>query len=87
MVRIWAKTVTEEKVIKSIIYEKQELFSPDNFQNYLEEISAILDIPTPVYLTKHVRHYINFNTTTFVESDFVESIDFEKLVLEEASNY
>lgn len=87
MVRIWAKTINEDKIVKSIIYEKQENFSTDNFQTYLEEISAILDIPTPVYLSKHLRHYISFNNTSFNQSDFVESIDFEKLVLEEASNY
>ncbi len=87
MIRIWAKTVNEDKVLKSIIYEKHELFDAEKFQTYLEEICAILDIPTPVYLSKHIRHYLNFNNTSFNESDFVESIDFEKLVLEEASNY
>ncbi len=87
MIRIWAKTITEEKVIKSIIYENNENFTPENFQQYLEDICTTMDIPVPVYLTKHIRHYLNFNNTTFTESDFVESIDFEKFVLEEASNY
>ena len=87
MIRIWAKTIVEEKVQKSIIYENSENFTPENFQQYLEDICAKLDIPVPVYLTKHIRHYVNFNNTFFVESDFVESIDFDKFVLEEASNY
>ncbi len=86
MVRIWAKTTIEEKVQKSIIYENKENFDPKHFQQYLEDICAILDIPVPVYLSKHINHYMNFNIATFSESDFVESIDFERFVLEEASN-
>lgn len=87
MVRIWAKTTQDDKVLKSIIYEKDEHFTHEHFQTYLEEISTILDIPTPIYLSKHIKHYINFNNTVFTQDDFVESIDFEKLVLEEASKY
>ena len=86
MVRIWAKTTIEDKVQKSIIYENEENFDPKHFQQYLEDICAILDIPVPVYLSKHINHYMNFNIATFSESDFVESIDFERFVLEEASN-
>lgn len=87
MVRIWAKTTNDDKVVKSIIYEKDEHFSVEHFQTYLEEISAILDIPTPIYLSKHIRHFVNFNNTVFTQDDFVESIDFERLVLEEASKH
>ncbi len=87
MVRIWAKTTLDEKIQQSIIYENEENFTPENFGLYLEDICLKLDIPTPVYLTKHIRHYINFNNTFFRPEDFVESVDFDKLILEEASNY
>ena len=43
-----------------------------------------MDIPSPVVLKTHARNYMEFNTCTFQTRDFVETINFEKLVLENA---
>ena len=52
------------------------------FQEYIKEICYMLDIPNPVVLTKHIKNFILFNSTYFTEEDFVESINFERLVIE-----
>lgn len=87
MVRIWAKVVKEEKILKDIIFEDFSQFNPDLFYDYISKICEDLDIATPVILSKHIFHYINFNNTIFTTNDFPEEIDFDKFVIEEASNY
>lgn len=88
MVRIWAKVMKEEKIIKDTIYEDFENnFDSDNFFNYIASICETMDIATPVILNKHLFHYVEFNTAIFLPSDFPEEVDFDKFVIEEASNY
>ncbi len=87
MVRIWAKVVKEEKILKDMIFEDFIQFNPDLFYDYISRICEALDIATPVILSKHIFHYINFNNATFLPNDFPEEIDFDKFIIEEASNY
>lgn len=87
MVRIWAKIVKKEKILKDTIFEDFSSFDPNLFYDYIAKICESLDISTPVVLSKHIFHYINFNNTTFLSNDFPEEIDFDKFVIEEASNY
>ena len=85
MVRIWAKIIKEDKIVKQVVLEYFENFSANNFFDYVAEISSKLDIATPIILSKHISHYMNFNNTTFLPVDFPEIVNFDKLVLEEAS--
>lgn len=88
MVRIWAKIVKEEKILKDTIYEDfSSQFDTDNFFTYIADICETLDIATPVILSKHLTHYIEFNTAIFLPEDFPEEVEFDKFILEEASNY
>ena len=57
-------------------------FTIGEFEEYIKEICYMLDIPNPVVLTKHIKNFILFNSTYFTEEDFVESINFERLVIE-----
>jgi len=87
MVRIWAKILKDEKILKDMIFEKFEKFDENSFFDYIAEICETLDIATPIILSKHLYHYIEFNNTTFSKNDFPEEISFDKFVIEEASNY
>ena len=42
------------------------------------------DIPTPIILKSHITNYVDFNNTTFLPRDFVESIDFDRFIIENA---
>jgi hypothetical protein len=44
-----------------------------------------LDIPTPAILKSHITNYVDFNNSVFLPRDFIESIDFEKFILENAT--
>ena len=85
MIRMWAKTIVGHKITKNFIYESIDNFSKETFYLHIQEICNKLDISTPVVLNYHINNYINFNNCTFKQCDFVESINFDKLIIEEAS--
>jgi len=85
MMRIWARTVSEDKITRSYIYESIDSFNESAFYKHVEKMCHELDIPTPAILKSHINNYVDFNNVTFLSRDFVEYIDFEKLILENAS--
>ena len=85
MIKIWAKTINDDKITRSYVLKLFEKYDTDKFFDYLVEICYELDIPTPVVTKVHSNHYNQFNIVRFKEKDFVESIDFEALILENAS--
>lgn len=82
MIRIFAKTIVDGKVKKSLKYEIDEDFEIDHFEIYIKEICEKFDSPSPIILAKHIRDYILFGTSTFFIDDFIEKVYFDKLVIE-----
>lgn len=82
MFKIWGKVVTDGKIIKQVTYERADKFSYSQFFTYLADICEALDIATPVLLKTHIFNYAKFNTVRFLPRDFAESVDFDKLILE-----
>ena len=87
MVRIWARVLKDEKIINQTIFEDCAEFNIRNFFEYISSICQTLDISTPVILSKHKIHFSTFNNCVFLPQDFPERVDFDKFVIEEASNY
>lgn len=84
MVRIWAKVMDNDKILRDCIYENFEVLDYSKFHSYVRDICEMLDCPTPVVIKTHLFNYAKYNTVRFIKDDFVESIDFTKLVLENA---
>ncbi len=85
MIRIWAKIIKDEKIVKDVIFENAEQdFNIQRFALYLMDICGLLDVEMPVLLSKHVQHYYLFNMTTFRKDDFLNEVDFDSLILESA---
>lgn len=85
MIRIWARTVSDGKITRSYIYESIDNFNDEKFHKHIEKICHEIDIPTPAILKAHINNYVDFNNTTFLPRDFVESIDFDKFIIENAT--
>lgn len=85
MLRIWARTMLDGKITRSLIYESVDNFDEDKFKLHVQNICHELDISTPIILKSHIANYVDFNNCTFILRDFVESIDFDKFILENAS--
>ena len=84
MVRIWAKVMVKDNIIKQTVFERLENMDYSLFFDYVREICETLDIPTPVIIKTHLFNYAKYNVLRFKKEDFVESISFDKLVLENA---
>lgn len=84
MIRIWAKVMKNDKILKQYVFEKTETMDYSMFFDYVREICETLDIPTPVIIKTHLFNYAKYNVLRFKQDDFVERIDFDKLVLENA---
>lgn len=84
MIKIWFKLITDDKIVKNTVFSLNDVFSIDNFTYAINTVCNDLDIPSPVILSKHLFQYINFNTTTFTTGDFVEPLNYDKLILENA---
>ena len=84
MIRIWAKVMKKDKILKQYMLEKAENMDYSEFYSYLREICENLDIATPVLIKTHLFNYAKYNNVRFTASDFVEPISFDKLVLENA---
>lgn len=82
MIRIWAKVMKNSKIIKQFVLEKEENIDYSMFFDYLREICENLDVPTPVLIKTHLFNYAKYNVVRFSKADFMENIDFDKLVLE-----
>lgn len=85
MIKLWAKVIKDDKIRKDMIYQRWGKFDPADFRTYLVEICYDFDIPTPVVLKSHKFNFRKFNVAKFRESDFVETVDFDALVIENAS--
>ena len=85
MVRIWAKVFVGDHIEKQTVYERDETLTYSHFFNYLAEICDALDIPTPVLLKPHILSFAKFRHTVFRPRDFLESVEFDKLILENIS--
>ena len=84
MIRIWAKLLKNGKIIRQLVYERVGIMDYSLFFDYVREICEKLDIPTPVIIKTHLFNYAKYNNVKFKADDFIEKIDFDKLVLENA---
>ena len=82
MFKIWAKILKDGKIRSQFVYEPGEKIDYSHFLSYLMDICRELDIPTPVLLKTHIFNFAKFNHVKFVPRDFVESVDFDSLLLE-----
>ncbi|MCM1289233.1 MAG: hypothetical protein NC132_01040 [Corallococcus sp.] len=80
--KLWAKTVVEDKITRDVVFEYSSTENEDEFIAVLQDVCGLLDIPTPVATSVNFHHFVMFNNTRFKERDFVESIDFDVLDLE-----
>ena len=82
MIKIWAKVYKDNKIIKQTVFSKDGEMDYSEFYDHLKTICDNLDICCPVLIKQHIFMYAKYNTVKFVSSDFIDYINFDKLVLE-----
>ena len=82
MVKIYAKIIKNHKTVKSITYNNVNEYESDNFYFYLSEICRKLELSTPITVDYHRESFEKFNMVKYMPDDFVDSFDFDSLILE-----
>lgn len=80
--KIWAKVMRNDKILRDVIYERDLALSPSNFQKMLQEIAYKVDIATPISLPSHYKHFEKFNRVKYLPRDFIEEVEFTSFVVE-----
>ena len=80
--RIWAKLITDGHIKKQYVYENAEKLTYSHFFDYLTDICYALDVPTPVLTKTHIFNFAKFNHVKFTQNDFVETLGYGHLMLE-----
>lgn len=82
--KLWLKVMKNTKIIKDTVIECSD---KENYQANLKVCITTgcekLDIPKPYWLPSNLTEYNTFNKSTFTEDNFMEEIDFDKLVIAE----
>lgn len=82
MTKLWARTVNDNKTILKYDFVKEETMEWADFFEYVREICHEMDLPTPVILKTHLFNFAKFNYVRFLASDFIETVDFDFLMIE-----
>lgn len=85
MIKIWAKTVKNHKIARQCVLERFGKYDAADFFDYLVELCGELDAPTPVILKSHTSNFAKFNHVAFSKGDFMENVNFDRLILENIS--
>ncbi len=80
--KIWAKILKGDKILRDIIYEDDFPLKQSSFIKALQEISYRLDSATPISLPTHLKHFERFNRVKYLKRDFIEDTDFDCMILE-----
>lgn len=80
--KIWAKVLKGDKILRDVIYENEVALTPKGFTKMLQEVSYMLDISTPISLPTHLKHFERFNMIKYVPRDFIEDVEFTSVVFE-----
>ena len=82
MIKIHAKLIKRHKTIKNVTYINLNEYDRNNFYDYLTAICRELEISTPIVIPYFIECYENFNSVRFSKEDFVDTVDFDYLFLE-----
>ena len=74
--------MTDGKIKKEFVYELKEQLTYSHFLDYMIDICQALDIPTPVVMKTHIFNFAKFNHVKFLSRDFVESLGYDYLFIE-----
>ncbi len=81
--KVWALVRANQKIVRDVVVEfpGSRPDTIDDWQPILGELCQKLHESRPVMLNKHLHQLLRFSRTEFLPSDFMETIDFEKLEL------
>lgn len=80
--RFWIKTYVGDKITNDAIIIRYAPLTRELFDGAIKEAVDMFDLSTPVILQQHFTHFYSFNSVKFLPRDFMESVDFDKMTVE-----
>lgn len=82
--RIWAKVLTDHKIVKEVVgeFSSPRPSSLAEWAPFVHELCQQLDLSRPVLLMKHFNDLRSFSRVVFHKSDFMEPVDFDLFEIE-----
>lgn len=83
MYKLWARKIKKNKIIAQLtIKSKADLPPKENRDMCIKELCKKLDLSVPLWMDKHELEFEKFKYVTFEADDFMDEIDFDKLIIE-----
>lgn len=76
--KLWMRKMRGQRIVSS----DTEPCDPENPHAALAELCRRMDVPRPMWLSKHQKEFDAFRRTAFTQDHFVEHIPFTRLELE-----
>ncbi|MBR2984526.1 MAG: hypothetical protein IKC60_03375 [Clostridia bacterium] len=81
--KLWVKIYDDgEKMRRNLLWRNGKHLTRDNYEETLAEICTKLDVSTPVSLASHYMQIVKFNHAKYLPRDFMEPVDFVKMIIE-----
>lgn len=83
MYRLWAKIIKNGRIINSVdVSNKDNISLEEKRKKCFEQICYEFDLSMPLWLNKHSIEFNEFKSVTFYSDDFIDKVDFDKLVID-----
>jgi hypothetical protein len=84
IMKIWAKIIKDNKIIRDeVVISDIEGSYQENLKICITELCNKLDISKPYWLPINMEEYNKRGKTTFNEHNFIDQLNFDKLIIEE----
>lgn len=84
--KMWIKTYVGDKITHDIIITSDKPLTPRSFYDAVSEAAHAFDLSTPIILNQHFLHYRDYNSVKLLPRDFIEEVDFDKFIIENAQD-
>ena len=82
MVKIWGNVIIKNKIAISKMVSYDEEACLELYLTAVQELCHQLDLEMPIILSKHKNDMNAFNLTSFLPSDFIEKVNFQRFNVE-----
>ena len=71
-----------DRIALSLTEENDLSLNMEDYERTLTEMCHRADLSTPVTLVPHFMNLVKFNVTHYLPRDFIENVDFDRLIIE-----
>ena len=75
MSRLWVKVIKKNRIARDVTVS----CGWGDVHEVLTEALKELDLPTPIWMSKHEQEFEQYRKTAFLPEHFIEEVDFQRL--------